>query len=129
MEGKKWIVAGAIVAVAAMTGLLAAVMTPTKTWAGYDDTWKAVDSLDRISMPESALKLVNEIYDHAKAENISPPIIKSLIYRGKYTNMLEEDGEEKAIALFEKEIAISDGVTKAVLQSLTANLYWQYYYH
>ena len=127
MEGKKWIVAGAIVAVAAMTGLLAAVMTPTKTWAGYDDAWKAVDSLDRISMPESALKLVNEIYDHAKAENISPQIIKSLIYRGKYTNMLEEDGEEKAIALFEKEIAISDGVTKAVLQSLTANLYWQYY--
>lgn len=96
-------------------------------WEGYDAEWKKTDSLENQGLPQSALEVVNEIYDFAKKENNAPQIIKSLTYKSKYLVQLEEDGDIKAMHLFEKEIAVSSGPAKSILQSMLAELYWNYY--
>ena len=56
---------------------------PENKWRGYEQEWNTTDSLINLQLPESALVFVEEIYDHAKAENNGSQLIKSLIYLSK----------------------------------------------
>jgi len=99
---------------------------PDNNWSGYEQEWKSTDSLISLQLPESALVLVEEIYDHAKTEHNEPQLIKSIIYLSKLTIALREDGEMHAIELFKSEIHEANSPVKNILQSMLAEVYEQY---
>ncbi len=93
----------------------------------YDSLWKSVTSLEKEGLPQSALKVVERIATKAlKAKNDSQ-YIKSLLFKSKYTLTLEEDAQLKIINDFKLEIAQREFPSKNILESLLANLYWQYF--
>ncbi|MCY7330889.1 MAG: hypothetical protein LH618_20215, partial [Saprospiraceae bacterium] len=101
--------------------------TPAQPLAGaYPDDWKIVDSLERQGLYKSALEKVEAIQARARADQNSPQAIKALLFRGKYTTMLEEDGLTKAMQTFEDEIKTAPQPERAVLQSMLGQLYTMY---
>lgn len=70
----------------------------------YTKEWKEIDSLEKKSLPKSALELTRKIYTKAKAANNIPQIVKALLYEAKFSNAIEEDGLVKTISRLESEI-------------------------
>ncbi|MCK6694479.1 MAG: hypothetical protein L6Q97_20575, partial [Thermoanaerobaculia bacterium] len=100
---------------------------PSATPAGdYAAEWAAIDSLERAGLFKSALEKTEALYTRAKAERNNPQLIKTLLFRGKYTTFLEEDGFVKAVQTFENEEKTAADPAKAVLQSLLGQLYATY---
>ena len=95
----------------------------------YNKLWKEVEKFEVDGLPKSALKLVENISDQAKASKNAIQQIKSLIYKSKFTLILEEDAQLKIINDFKTEIASNEFPAKNVLESILANLYWQYFQH
>lgn len=93
----------------------------------YDKLWKKVDSCNNKGLTESALKVVEIIYQKAKGEKNSPQLIKALLHRSKFENYKEENALQKTIERFEQEAAASNFPTSAVIRSLVAEAYWNYY--
>ena len=93
----------------------------------YTKEWNKIDSLESLSLPKSALKLIDQIYLSSRKEDNISQIIKSLIYKVKIINYVEEDGLIKAITKIEKEIEISKTPVKQILLSINAELYLKYF--
>ena len=95
--------------------------------SSYDKLWKEVENFENKGLPKSALDIVVQISAKAKKENNDKQHIKSLIYKSKYALTLEEDAQLSIINEFKSEIAKSESPTKNLLESMLANLYWQYF--
>ncbi|NWG29320.1 MAG: hypothetical protein HXY48_12400, partial [Ignavibacteriaceae bacterium] len=94
---------------------------------GYKSAWKTVDSLEQQGLTRSALEVVEEIYKAAKKDNNQPQFIKSVFYKLKYGNYIEEDSHVKIVNDVKAEIDTADFPANAILKSILANIYWQYY--
>ncbi len=104
-------------------------LTPLPTpppGSDYADEWRIVDSLQNQGLLKSALEKVETIEARARIDSKPAQVLKALIFRGKFITGLEEDGIVKAIELFEKNTAEAKQPERAVLQSLTAELYTTY---
>ncbi|MCU0434917.1 MAG: MG2 domain-containing protein [Bacteroidia bacterium] len=93
----------------------------------YEADWLKVDSLTEQGLYKSALDLSNAIFEKAKKENNAAQQVKALMYRFRLSQNFEEYSEQKAINDLRAEIAVAKFPVKPVLQSVLANLYWQYY--
>ncbi|WP_298285741.1 MG2 domain-containing protein [uncultured Lutibacter sp.] len=93
----------------------------------YDVLWKSIDNFEKKDLPKSALKITVQIFEKAAKENNSSQLIKSLLYKSKYALILEEDAQLKIINNFKQEISTAEFPTKNILESVLANLYWQYF--
>ena len=93
----------------------------------YNSEWKKVESFELEHLPKSALTIVDGIYQKAKKENNASQITKALIYKSKFALILEENARLNIIDSFKIEIANSTFPTKNILESVLANLYWQYF--
>ncbi|WP_165761227.1 alpha-2-macroglobulin family protein [Niastella koreensis] len=94
----------------------------------YDKEWKHIDSLiQQDGLTESALTEVNKIYSQAKKEGNDAQVVKALLYRAELQQMKEEDATKKSIHQLEAEIAEAKEPVRAVLQSITAKSYWNYF--
>ncbi|MFS4482186.1 alpha-2-macroglobulin family protein [Hyunsoonleella sp. 2307UL5-6] len=93
----------------------------------YESSWKAVDDFEKKGLPKSALEVVERIALNAKKDNNSAQIIKTMLFKSKYALVLEEDAQLKIITNFKTEIAKSEFPSKNILESILANLYWQYF--
>ncbi|MCF8295945.1 MAG: alpha-2-macroglobulin [Saprospiraceae bacterium] len=93
----------------------------------YKELWFTVDSLINIGQPKTALEAVIVIYEKAKTENNSPEFIKSVLYKMRLKAAYEESHFVKSIAELENEIKATKGSQKAILQSILAETYWNYY--
>ncbi|GGK47489.1 MULTISPECIES: alpha-2-macroglobulin family protein [Flavobacteriaceae] len=93
----------------------------------YDKLWKEVQQFEEKSLPKSAFNTVEIIYKKAKKESNSAQLIKSLFYKSKYALLLEEDAQLEVVNLFKIQIEKAKTPTKNVLESVLANLYWQYF--
>ena len=93
----------------------------------FDNLWLEVEKLDADNLPKSALAGVNKIYLKAEKEKNTSQLIKSLLYKSKFSLILEEDAQLSIINNFKKHISKSTFPTKNVLQNMLANLYWQYF--
>lgn len=93
----------------------------------YEKDWKRVDSLDQKGLPESALKLVNGIYDKAKAERNHPQQIKAIFHILKYNQWVKEEAIVVNMIRLKEEIDKAEFPVKPVLQSVLAQNYWSYY--
>jgi TonB-dependent SusC/RagA subfamily outer membrane receptor len=93
----------------------------------YKNHWKKVENFELKDLPKSSLKEVEIIYNKAKKEQNSNQIIKSLFYKSKFSLELEENARLKIINEFKKEIQQSKFPIKNILESILADLYWQYF--
>ncbi len=93
----------------------------------YTSQWQKVDSLERKQLPKSALELVNQIYAQAQKDQRQGQLVKAVVHRVKYTGMMEEEAQVKAIQSFEAEAKQAAQPAKALLQSMLGQIYWQYY--
>ncbi len=92
----------------------------------YEKLWKTLEQHKKDNLPKSALKVAEQIYDLAKKEKNSNQSIKALMHIAGFTSSLEEEGYVKFINLFEAEIASTDGDHQKIVESLTADVYWNY---
>ena len=93
----------------------------------FDNLWLEVEKLDAKNLPKSALARVDKIYLKAEKEKNASQLIKSLVYKSKFSLILEENAQLKIINNFKKHISNSTFPTKNILQNMLANLYWQYF--
>lgn len=90
--------------------------------------WEKVEQLAEKQLPESALKEVEIILKQAQKEKNSAETIKAWVYKMRFT--LEKDPEKASKLIRDFEAFAeksSDPTVKAMLYSMTAELYAQYY--
>jgi Bacterial Alpha-2-macroglobulin MG10 domain/CarboxypepD_reg-like domain/MG2 domain/Alpha-2-macroglobulin family/Alpha-2-macroglobulin bait region domain len=93
----------------------------------YENLWSQVEKHEVEGLPKSALKIVEDITKQAAKDKNDPQLIKTMLYKSKFALVLEEDAQLKIISDFNKQIALSTFPTKNILESLLANMYWQYF--
>ncbi|MGB1041946.1 MAG: MG2 domain-containing protein [Tenacibaculum sp.] len=93
----------------------------------YKDLWENVHQLEVDNLPKSALKIVDQIYAKAKKDKNAAQLVKTLLYKSKFSLILEEDAQLKIVNQFKEHISKSSFPTKNVLENILANLYWQYF--
>ena len=105
-----------------MTGLSGQSLPPT-----YNEDWQKVYAFELQDLPQSALKIVDHIQQKARRDKNSPQIIKTLLYQSKFSLLLEEEAQLKVVRQLELEIDQASSPEKQMLQSILADLLWQYY--
>lgn len=93
----------------------------------YSSQWEKVDQFQKKGLTKSALAEVENIYNAAKKNNNEPQIIKSLLFKITLQQNIVEDASAKSIDSLEHEITIAKEPAKSILQSITAQLYWNYF--
>ncbi|HTL08995.1 MAG TPA: MG2 domain-containing protein, partial [Chitinophagaceae bacterium] len=94
----------------------------------YAASWKKIDSLiNKAGLPQSATTEVNKLYLLAKKEGQDAQAIKALVYLVNLQQNSAEDADAKSIALLTREAASATGASKAILQTLLADKYLDYY--
>ena len=109
------------------SSLMTKDMPSMNNYQDYEQEWKQVDSLVQKGLPQSALALVEIIYNKARADHNSPQFIKTIIYKMKLKSEFEEDFMVKVIGDTRKEVEQSSFPVDQILHSLLAELYWRYY--
>lgn len=92
----------------------------------YEETWKRVDSLVQQGLPQSAMKLVEDLLKRAKLDENDPQITKSLLYLVNFESANVDGGLERSIARIQAEAESSTVPLKAILQSVLGTLYERY---
>jgi len=92
-----------------------------------DALWNQVKEYEVKELPKSALQIVDRIYTIATREKNSNQIIKSLIYKSKFSLILNKNAPLSIVQDFKKQIDNSTFPTKNILNNLLGNLYWQYF--
>jgi uncharacterized protein YfaS (alpha-2-macroglobulin family) len=93
----------------------------------YEKAWKQVQDAEYQGLPETAQKVVKEIYDNAKAGNNVGQLVKAVIHRLKYTTYKEENAFTKILIDVESEAKNATFPVKPLLHSVLAEMYWNYY--
>ncbi len=92
----------------------------------YKEAWAGIDSLDQRGLYRSAQKAVEELAVKAKAEQNAPQIVKTTLYRCKYLNVLEEEGNLQVLQLLREEAEQAPFPARPFLQSVLAEAYADY---
>ena len=93
----------------------------------YEAQWKKVNEYVSKNLPKSALTEVKKIYEQAKKEKQEAQIVKSLVYSIGLQQQTREESEIAGIKEIEKEILLNKEPATALLKSLLADEYWQYF--
>ncbi len=93
----------------------------------YEKGWKLVEKYDYESLPKSAIAEVDKILSASITESNTPQLVKAVLYRTKYTNLLVDNGIDSTMLFLENLIRASENEQKALLFYLSANYYYQYY--
>ncbi|WP_250629682.1 alpha-2-macroglobulin family protein [Aureibaculum algae] len=93
----------------------------------YSEAWYKVESFELEGLPKSALAEVEKIYKKAKKDKNDPQLVKTLLYISKFALTLEEDAQLNTILNLKKEATESKFPTKNILESIIADIYWQYF--
>ncbi len=113
-----------LIIIIAGAGLLAA---PVSNFKIDKEIWSRIDSLEGIGLYRSALELTDQVYARSKGHNDPETEIRALLYKLKYTQVLEEDGQEVAIKALEKELPDARIVQGALKYGMLGELYYRYY--
>jgi len=93
----------------------------------YEDISFRIDSFANAGLPKSALKEVDVLDALARKSNNAPQQIRAVIYRMTFQSYLEEDALVAIIDRLKLDIDKAEYPVKPVLQSLLAQMYWNYY--
>ena len=89
--------------------------------------WRQIDALLKKDQTSSAAKLVEEIYQQARRRQDTPEYLRALLYKLRILDEKEENADEKAIRLLEKDLQTAQFPARPILHSLLAQLYATYY--
>ncbi|HSV10483.1 MAG TPA: MG2 domain-containing protein, partial [Hanamia sp.] len=103
------------------------ILEAQKTKSDYNTQWKKVENFQKKGLTKSALQEVETIYNDAKKNNNDAQIIKALLFKINLQQKIQEDASVKGIDSLEREIAIAKEPAKSILQSISAQLYWNYF--
>ncbi|SDX09802.1 TonB-dependent outer membrane receptor, SusC/RagA subfamily, signature region [Lutibacter oricola] len=115
------------IALTLMSVFLFSHVSKAQKFDNYSNLWKEVQQNEVKNLPKSALKVVETIYKKAEKQKNSPQLVKALLYKSKFALTLEEDAKLSVISNLKTEIEKAETPTKNVLESVLANLYWQYF--
>jgi uncharacterized protein YfaS (alpha-2-macroglobulin family) len=99
----------------------------TQAQSTYNNIVFRIDSLSAMGLPKSALADVDKLDKLAHQSNSAPQIIRAVIYRITFQSYLKEEALVPIINTLKTDIQQAQFPVKPVLQSLLANMYWQYY--
>ncbi|GAC1660414.1 MAG: alpha-2-macroglobulin family protein [Flavisolibacter sp.] len=100
----------------------------SQTFTKYPKEWRRVDSLiDIAGLPKTALSEVRKIYARAKKEWQEAEQIKALIYITRLQVLTRDQYLPQVIKQMEIDIGKSTELAAAILNSLQAELYWNYF--
>lgn len=116
-----------IVSIILINFLFTSIVGAQNYYSNYDKLWSEVEGFELKALPKSTLEVVDKIYVKAKESENSPQLVKALIYKSKFALTLDEDAQLKIINDFKTEISNTEFPTKNILESVLANLYWQYF--
>ncbi len=94
----------------------------------YGARWFQVTDLESRNLTRQALDQVNRIQDAAEREDNDPQYLKTLLYQFRYIQQIEEASDSLIEAHLRAELDTKRATRKAVLHSLLADLYFQYYH-
>lgn len=95
----------------------------------YDQLWRNVEAFEQKSLPKSASQEVDKILRKAISEGNSPQVVKAIIHQGKYDLEIDADNDSLVFhKVNEMLVKSNDEVEKAVLHSMLAELYLNYYF-
>ena len=113
----------ALVLVLTTTYLLA-----QKSTLSIADRWKKVEAYAQKELPESALKEIDIILKQAQKEHRQDEVIKAMVCKMRFTLDKDPDKAPELIREFEAfTLQTTDPATRALLHSMTAELYANYY--
>ena len=103
------------------------IIKAQKTTNDFAGQWKQIDEFASKGLTKSALIEVDKIYITAKKSSNEPQIIKALLYKITLQKNITEDASAKNIDSLELEIVTAREPSKSILQSITAEIYWNYF--
>ncbi|UAY52690.1 alpha-2-macroglobulin family protein [Ferruginibacter albus] len=106
--------------------LLTATHTIIAQQKDYAANWKKVDQLEKKGLTKSALQEVQKIYALAVKENNDVQQVKACIYQANYKTALQEGSAQSNIFYFDTLVSKAKVPAKNILQSIQAQLYWQF---
>jgi 5-hydroxyisourate hydrolase-like protein (transthyretin family) len=109
-----------------ITLLLIISTTSVMAQKNYAAEWQKVDTLEAKGLPQSALKIVNSIYARAVKDKKEAEQLKALIYQLKYREATGDSATLLNLQEVDKQITAAKGPTKAVLQSIKAEMLQRY---
>ncbi len=112
-----------ILACTAAASLLAAADGPFD----YESAWQRIDQLQKDRLPKSMEAKVDSLYQAALAENRTDQQIRALIYKLRIMQEVKEFSSQQAIDAVREYLKTSQQPASAVLHSMLAELYWNYY--
>ncbi|MCB0668988.1 MAG: hypothetical protein KDC80_24355 [Saprospiraceae bacterium] len=92
----------------------------------FPDLWAQVDSLEQEGLPQSALKIVEEIRNLANDTHDDLQKIKALIYWDKYQLSIQDLDLSEAIVHMESQVPLLEAPAKQILHSYLGELYMAY---
>jgi TonB-dependent SusC/RagA subfamily outer membrane receptor len=92
----------------------------------YGDRWTQVYKFEVNGLQQSALKVTDEIYARSKREQNIQQLTKSLFYQSKFA-LTQPNAELLIVNKWQAEITQAKAPLKNILESILANLYWQYF--
>lgn len=107
--------------------LITCMGLPALRAQSYDKLWKQVEQAQKKSLPQTVIKLTEEIYRKAEKEKNAPQMLKATICRDTYQENLTPDSlyvNLKNMELWAQ--AEQNPVNKAILNSLLAREYADY---
>jgi uncharacterized protein YfaS (alpha-2-macroglobulin family) len=93
----------------------------------FDSFWQKVAEFEKKGLPKSALSEVEKIYNLAKTKSNSAQLVKTILFKSKYALTLKENAQLKIVKELKNEIAKAKVPEKNILESILADLYWQYF--
>lgn len=93
----------------------------------FEFYWKKIDSLEMAGLPRTALIEVEYVYNKAKAENNTAQLLKSLIFKMKFSYAFEADNYAKQIVKLEEDAKKMGFPDSAVAHSMLGEMYWNYF--
>ncbi|KAA6322140.1 hypothetical protein EZS27_028286, partial [termite gut metagenome] len=93
----------------------------------FDKLWKEVEKAEKKSLPQTVVKLTDDIFRKAEAERNSPQMLKAYTWRTKYQESLTPDSFYVHLAAWERWTdTAAEPLDRAVLHSLVAEMYADY---
>ncbi|MEZ0485721.1 alpha-2-macroglobulin family protein [Fibrella aquatica] len=95
----------------------------------YVARWKSADSLMARGLPQSALVIADQLYAEAKRTGNDPQLLKAAMRRVVFRTNAAKDEETylTMIRALRADVDSTTGPTRSVLQSVLAEVYWQYF--
>ncbi|GAB3037391.1 alpha-2-macroglobulin family protein [Spirosoma pulveris] len=104
-----------------------AVSAQNRPQPNYTRDWKRADSLVAKGLPKSALAIASQIYREARDQKNYPQVAKAAIARQIFRSFSDEDSYVELVRSLQTDIQDTPEPARSVLQSVLADIYWQYF--